>query len=105
MLAERVDETEQSGHPSGLSFLIRYSLTKLVRFLSASVFETIVFHCLVGNASGYRLPRVYMSLIIQTPELNLNFEMTRFSKVQPNSQNITKIFFNPKLIKQEEFTL
>jgi len=41
MLAERVDETEQSGHPPGLSFMIRYSLTKLVRFLSISVFEII----------------------------------------------------------------
>lgn len=41
VLAERVDEAEQSGHPLGLSFLIRYSLTKLFRFLSVSVLEII----------------------------------------------------------------
>ena len=41
MLAERVDEAEQRNHPAGLSLLIRYSLTKLIRFLSPSVFEII----------------------------------------------------------------
>jgi len=64
MLAERVDETEQRGHPPGLSFLIRYSLTKLVRFLSFSVFEIIVQCLLLSNVQFVRLSPAYSLCVL-----------------------------------------